>query len=218
MSDFYQGFYARIYTPSKKEGALLDGPDNLVGDRYDIIFKNKENEDGSTSSVAWIKNRFDQVIAYFTPEVSLKLRLAQAKGLELTAILSFVAYSDNADPCSYWGEVAIICYPKAYEEAFSKFVDAVSKKMADGIRLEVKLGDQAVEEIIKTNGNWEQTKTVPLPKKRNSSVILKSRQRSSEKLIEQGRKGNIGCYAISIAFIVAAAIVVIFLLHLAGLF
>ena len=67
----------------------------------------------------------------------------------------------------------------------------------EGIRPEVDLGEQGVKQILESNGTWSPAKTVPLPTKKPGTVIMKGRRKMSEKLIEQGRKGNKGCYVVS---------------------
>lgn len=47
---------------------------------------------------------------------------------------------------------------------------------------------------------------------------MKSRRKMSEKLIEQGRKGNKGCYAVSWAFLLLLVMAVLFGLKSCGVF
>ena len=60
QQECYFGTYARFDTASKKEGSLLVGADNLVGDRYDIEFV---TADGVTT--AWMRNRFGARTGFF---------------------------------------------------------------------------------------------------------------------------------------------------------
>lgn len=204
MDQSYEGFYARYETPSKKEGSLLMGADNLVGNDYTVEFK---NEDGIT--VAWLKNKFGAEIGFIDGDGSRKLQLANARGQKIRVLLSFVAYSDLPDPGLYWGEVAVFCFNPAYEAEMDAFVDRVAVRLADGVRPAIDLGSSAVNKIFEEK-DWLPTDTVPLPKKERGMAILKDSQSMSEKMIEQGRARNKGCYAISWAFIALVVIGIIY--------
>ena len=56
----YEGFYARFDPTSQKDGALLMGADNIVGDDYEIVFKTEGER-----IVAWAKNRFGAEVGFF---------------------------------------------------------------------------------------------------------------------------------------------------------
>ena len=116
-------------------------------------------------------------------------------------LLSFVAYSDTPEPGHYWGEVAVICFNPAYSEEMDAFADRIAARMADGVRPAVNLGSSAVQKIF-SEPDWIPTDTVPLPKKEKGMAILKDCQSMSEKMIEQGRARNKGCYVISWLFII----------------
>lgn len=209
----YEGFYAHYEATSKKEGSLLMGPDNLIGDDYQIAFKT--NDDGIV--VAWISNKFDAEIGYFDVDASRKLQLAHARGQSIRVIMSFVAYSDLPDPGHYWGEMAVFCFNPAYAAEMNAFIDRCAAKMVDGIRPDINLGNQAVAKIF-SEENWLPSETVPFPKTEPGSAILKDHQSMSEKMIEQGRARNKGCYVVSWAFIILVVIGLLFGLHALGLF
>lgn len=213
QAERYFGTYARFDTKSKKDAAALLGADNLVGDQFEIVF---ENEDGVT--VAWMKNRFGALIGFFDASTSRQLQVLAARGWTLKALLSFVAFTDSPDPGHYWGEAVVIGYDSQWEQAFSQFVATLGTRMANGIRPDVVLGEQGIEQVIESNGSWSPKKTYPLPEKKAGTVILKSRRKFSESLIEQGRKGNKGCYAVSWAFLLALVVGVLFALKACGAF
>lgn len=213
QAERYFGTYTRFETKSKKDAAALLGADNLVGDQFEIVF---ENEDGTT--VAWMKNRFGALIGFFDASTSRQLQVLAARGWTLKALLSFVAFTDSPDPGHYWGEAVVIGYDPQWDQAFSQFVTTLGKRMADGIRPDVALGEQGIEQVIESNGSWSPKKTYPLPEKKAGTVILKSRRKFSEGLIEQGRKGNKGCYVVSWAFLLALVVAVLFALKACGLF
>lgn len=214
MADIpYFGTYARFDTASKKDAAVLLGADNLVGDVFDIEFV---TEDGVRT--AWMKNRFGAMVGFFEPGTSRDLSLCEARGFRMQALLSFIAYSESPEPGEYWGEAAIICYDPKDVEAFECFTGNIAARMMDGIRPEVDLGEQGYAKVVESKGTWKPTKTVSLPSKQAGVAILKTRRSVSEKMIEQGRKGNKGCYILSWVFLLALIAGVIFGLRSCGVF
>lgn len=208
----YEGFYARFDTVSKSQGSLLMGADNIVGDDYDVFFKTENN-----IVTAWLKNKFGAEIGYFDIDASRKLQLASARDLNIRAILSFVAYSDSPDPGCYWGEMAVFCYNPAYAAEFDSFIDRCATKIGDGVRPNINIGSQSISKLFE-DSTWMPADTIPLPKKEIGMAVLKDHQSMSEKMIEQGRAKNKGCYVISWAFIILVVAAIIYALHLFGLF
>ena len=214
MADIpYFGTYARFDTASKKDAAVLLGADNLVGDVFDIEFV---TEDGVRT--AWMKNRFGAMVGFFEPGTSRDLSLCEARGFRMQALLSFIAYSESPEPGEYWGEAAIICYDPKDAEAFECFTGNIAARMMDGIRPEVDLGEQGYAKVVESKGTWKPTKTVSLPSKQAGVAILKTRRSVSEKMIEQGRKGNKGCYILGWVFLLALIAGIIFGLRSCGVF
>ena len=209
----YFGTYARFSTSSKKDGAALMGPDNLVGDIYDIDFL---VENGQTT--AWMINRFGAQIGFFDAKTSRGLSLYKAQDMTLKALLSFVAYDESPDPGAYWGEVAVICYPPSEAEVFETYIKDLSKRMAQGIRPEVDLDEQRYQRVIDSKGSWTPTATIPLPKMKPGSAFVKTRQSLFEGIVEQGRKGNKGCYLISCLFLAAIVVLIVVALRACGMF
>lgn len=213
MNSIYEGFYARFNTATKKDASVLLGADSLVGDLFEIAF---EMDSGST--VAWMKNRFGANVAYFDAETTRHLSILHARNWEIKVLLSFVAFTDTPEPGHYWGEAAIVCYDPAQQEAFREFVSGISVKLIDGVRPEINLGEQGINQIIATNGSWLPKKTIPLPTKIPGTAIIKSRRKVSEKFIEQGRKGNKGCYFVSWLFLLGVVALALFSLKSCGVF
>ena len=211
MDQSYEGFYARFETPSKPVGSMLMGADNLVGDDFKVEFR---TEDGRM--VAWLRNKFGAEVGFFDVEGSRRLQLANARDQKIRAVLSFVAYSDTPEPGLYWGEMAVFCFNPAYEQEMDAFVDRVRAKMADGSRPNINLRGSAVQRIF-DEPDWIPTDTVPLPEKARGMAVLKDHQSISEKMIEQGRARNRGCYAISWVFIaIVVAAIALGIAKLAG--
>ena len=93
MVDYsYHGFYARFESPDKPTGSLLMGPDNLVGDEFEVFFK---EDDGRM--VAWLRNKFDKEVGFFDVDVSRKLQIANGRDQTITELLSFVDYSETTE-------------------------------------------------------------------------------------------------------------------------
>ena len=208
----YEGFYARFDAVDKKQGGLLMGADNLVGDDYEVFFKTEEGR-----HVAWARNRFGAEVGYFDVDTSRKLQLANGRGQTIRCLLAFVAFSDMPEPGNYWGHMALFCFNPAYAAEMNAFVDRCAAKLMEGIRPKIDLGSNAVEKLF-TEKDWMPSETVPLPKKESGSAVLKDHRTMSESVIEQGRAGNKGCYAISYAFIAVVVIAVLyFILHIIGI-
>lgn len=211
--DQYFGTYEKFLTVSKKEAAELLGADNLVGDRFEI-----EIEIEDSTHKAWLRNRFGKRIGYFEEGFSRKLSILRAQGLTLTALLSFVAFTDLPEPGFYWGQMAVIGYNPNHSDVFEKFINNVADRLCDGVRPRINFEAEAVQSILDSDGNWLPSQTVSLPEKKKGTAIVKSRRSVSEKLIEQGRKGNKGCYVISWAFIILVIAALVFGLKSCGLF
>lgn len=198
----YFGSYQRLDCSSKKEGSLLLSADNIVGDLYEIVFDD---------DLAYAKNRFGAKVGHFSVDFSRQLRILNARDWKLTARLSLVAFSSEPEPGEYWAEMAVICYEPTYTEAFEAFSETVSSMLAEGIRPEIDLGEQATSKVIDSKGSWRPETRADKPAKDSRTVIMKSQRKMSEALIEKGRAGNIGCYAVSIAFIIAVVVAIVLL-------
>lgn len=209
----YYGTYARFDTDDKKEAMLLIGPDNPVGDKYDIEIM--ESEDGD---VAWLKNKFGKMIGHLDAKVTKELKLCKARGWEPHAYLSFLAYSEEPKPGFYWGEVAIMAYSPAINAPMANFEKKLMESMSNGTRPNISFGEGSLQQIIDTNGSWFPTDRVKMPTLDKRSAIVKDHQSANERIIEESRKGNKGCYAATIAFYAAVIIVILFGLHSCGVF
>lgn len=207
MDQNYQGFYARFDTPTKAVGSMLMGPNHLVGDDYEVFFK---TEDGRV--VAWVRNKFGAETGFFDADTSRKLQLANARKQTIRAVLSYVAYSDEPDPGLYWGQMALFCFNPRYAEEVNAFVDRVAAKIAEGVRPNIDLGSQAVAKVLEEE-DWVPAGTMPLPQKEAGMAVLKDHRTMSEKMIEQGRARNKGCYFVSYLFIALVVIAIAYGLY-----
>ena len=213
MSQNYQGFYARFETFSKKDSGTLEGADTLIGDEFRFEFV---SEDGVGRIV--LKNKFDAQVGYFDENDSHKIRLLQAREWKIHILMSLLAYSSEPAPGHYWGEMCVIAYHPSLEEPMGVFVDGIKEMLGQGLRPQIDLNESAVDTIVKQNGDWKPNDRVPLPEKKENMAIIKSKRSVSEKLVEEGRKGKIGCYIVSYAFIVVIVALIVLILHLIGLF
>ena len=192
----YFATYARFDTVDKEAAAAFLGADNIVGDTFTV-----DHEITPDSNKAWIVNPFGKKMGYLSPKVAEQVDLCKAKGWNTVAILALVAFSEQPEPGLYWGEVVIISYDPAYESAFSTFVEGIRKQISKGVRPKVKLGPDSLQKIIDTQGAW-----------------LKTERSGTEALVEQARKGNIGCTIASWIFLLALVALLVFGLHSCGLF
>lgn len=202
--DLYFGTYARFETTSKKDAAILLGADVLVGDEFKISFEFDEDNEHQ----AWLVSKFNQRIGYFDPQFSRKLSVLVAKGLTLKAMLSFIAFTDRPEPGFYWGEMAVVGYRPDEEEIFNTYLSELSLKLQDGIRPLVDLDKNGYNRLVEHNGKWVSGDRVPYPKKKTGTAVVKSKRSSSERMIEQGRKGNKGCYVISWVVIIGLLVLI----------
>lgn len=213
MSDsIYFGSYERFDTVSKKDAAQLLGADNLVGDVYEIEFS---AEDGQQR--AWMKNRFEARVGYFNDELSRKLSIYHARGWRIVALLSLVAFTDTPEPGIYWGEAALISYDPR-KKAFDAYVTKLSSRLSEGNRPTVELSQQGIKQVLESNGTWAPSKLLPSPEKKSGTAYIKTRRSYKEKLIEQGRAGNKGCYFGSILSFIVLIFLAVFGLKACGIF
>lgn len=209
----YFGTYQTFQTASKKEAADLIGADNLVGDRYRIECTIEEGEQR-----AWLVNKFDHRVGYFDPSFSRELSIMQAQGMSLVALLSFVAFTDHPEPGYYWGEAAVIGFNPSLKDSIDPFVVQVATSLKKAVRPVVDLQGSAVDRMISSQGNWLPKDTVPFPAPEKGTAILKNHQSITDRLVEETRKGNKGCYVVSWVFLLALVAAALFGLKSCGLF
>ena len=214
-ADVYFGAYARFSTLDKNTGAVMAGPDNAVGDRGTIEFQ----LDDRKRSIAWMKNPYGKTVGMLDPSISYTLAVLQAKGWKLHYVLSFVAFSEypDADKNSYWGEVAVIAFAPRYEAEFEQFLSEFQRRAADGTRPNPVLTTAEVEEILRNPQGWRPFVFVDLPRFDANTILMKDRRSMHDKLLDQGRGKNPGCYLISWLFIFALIGGIAWALHAMGI-
>ena len=213
MNDVYFGRFVRFDTVSKKEATQLVGSDNLVGDVYEIEFRLQDR-----LSVAWLKNRFGVTVGFFDQQVSRQLSIFEARGWKICAILALVAFTEDPDPGHYWGECALICYDPQESDTFDVFLAGIAKRIAEGMRPDVDLNAPSVAKVLESQGSWSPMQYRSLPKQDRGTVFIKTRRSIKEKLVEQARAGNKGCYIANWVVLLAIAGGLFFLLRACGVF
>ncbi len=196
VDDTFYGTYIRFTTNSNSEGALLTGADNLVGDELSFAFE--QDEKGNDCVI--LSNKFGKRIGKLAPEETSHLQVLSARGWTIRMVLSLVVAAQGQDGIDYWGEVLLLCNDARNNDAFDVFATNVKTMLQEGIRPNIDLGTQGINQVIKSNGNWKPTQRAPKPKLNKKEVILKDKLSAKEKLIEDGRKGNRGCFFVSVVF------------------
>ncbi len=202
----YYGAYARFSTPDKKEGSMLMGADNLVGDIYEIEYR-VENGD----QVPWLRNRFGKTVGFVEGEEAQELVLCRAKGWKTCAVLASVFYSSQPDPGIYWGEVALVCYPESEAESLDIFVQGISNMLAEGNRPTVDLGQKGYDQVLAAKGAWLPTTTQKKYDLKPGQALVKDHRSFNENMIELARKRHPGCMVVGWAFIITLVLGAIWL-------
>lgn len=202
----YFGTYAEATCPDKKMVGLLMGADTLVGEEFEIFFKIEDD-----GPIAWVRNKFGDEIGYFNRNMSYRLSVIKADGWAIKAMLAFVGISGDEDS-HYFAMMGIIANSPRYDEEIAVFAKKVSEKLCEGVRPDLDLAPFSIDEMIKAKGNWLPSKNKFTKKLKGGSSIMKGSRSNSEKLIEQGRAGNKGCYAIAWAFNICLVVLVVLLI------
>ena len=213
-SDLFFGCYARFETVDKKAGAALVGPDNAVGDIGEIVW----DTDSDKHQQAWLQNPYGDCFAFLDKHTSYKLAIYRAKGWIIKYVLSFTAYSEQPDPGVYWGQAAIIAYPKRYEETFSTFLQSFAHATGEGLRPDPELNPSLIQQILNDPQSWKPSQKVKFPKDSKGTVILKDHRSLHDKLLDQGRQRNIGCFIASWVFLLGVVALIAYVAHIFGLF
>ena len=209
----YFATYARFDTESKEAAAAFLGADNIIGDAFSV-----ETEYIDGKRTAWIVNPFGKRMGFLENRAANQVELCAAKGWTTVALLALVAFTEKPEPGLYWGQVLVVSYDPEYEAAFSTFIDSLGNQLGNGIRPDANLGRDAIAQVIETNGKWVPTGRVALPEKKKGTAWVKTERSSTERLVKQARKGNMGCMVGSWIFLLAVVALIVFGLHSCGLF
>ena len=212
MDNFFAK-YARATAQNKEQAAKLLNSDNIIGDCYELKTKIVEGEHKAIAL-----NRFGDSPAFFDEDIAREIDLCKAKGLKTVAYLSLIGFTETnseakeAKPSNYWADFLIIGYSPAYKDEFETFLNNVSKALSNGKRPDLSINQEEFDKIVDSKGKWFPTKTISAPKKEKGTVILRSRMTARDKVIEQGRNKNIGCYILSWVFLLAVVTGIIYLI------
>ena len=214
MSEFgYFGTYADFSCPDREAATAFMNSDNFVGDPYTI-----EMDYSGKKRETWIVNPFGFRMGVLSDKIAQKIDIYEAKGWKVVALLACVAFTNDPKPGKYWGQVALMAYDPAHEEAFSVFVKTIGDHLSKGIRPALDLGNNGVARVIESKGLWVPTGRVPLPQLKKGSTFVKTERSSTDKLVAQARKSRVGCTVVSWAFIIVIIIAIIFAMQTCGLF
>lgn len=202
----YLGTYAKATCPDKKMVGVLMGADTLVGDEFELFFKTEEGD-----PVAWVRNRFGDEIGSFDRNTSYRLSAIQADGWTIRVDLAFIAANEGKDGNQYWAMMGVVATSPRYRDEIDTFFKKVCEQHMDGIRPDLELNTAGIDQMLAAKGDWLPSKNVLEKISKKKGVIVKGERSISEKIVEQGRAGNKGCYAISWAFIGLLVVGAIFL-------
>lgn len=209
----YFGTYTDFSCPDRKAASGFMGADNLVGDPYTI-----EMDYSGSKRQAWIVNPFGFRMGVLSEKIAQKIDVYEAKGWSVVALLACVVFTEEPKPGTFSGQIALFAYDPAHEEAFSAFVKTIGEQLAKGVRPAIDLGADGVSRVFSSKGSWVPTGRVPMPSVKKGSIILKSERSSTDKLVAQARKSQVGCTVASWGFIIVVVAAIIFAMRSCGVF
>ena len=189
MTEDYLGKYVIAKPTSKEEAGKLLGSDNIIGDVYKVV-----NALEGTTHTSKVLNRFKDSPAFFDEDISRELSLNEAKGMITYAILTCVGFTQIGNDGDYWAEFIVISFPKKDIDIFSVYIDEVSKAIKNNKRPKVDLSQAEIKEVINNEGKYISSSKHPQIEKKKGQVVLKSRVKLTDKMVEEGRKRNPGCF------------------------
>lgn len=212
MEDFI-AIYVKGVAKNKEQAAKLLNSDNIIGDLYEV-----KTELVEAYHKAFPINKFGESPVLFDKETSRSIDLMKAKGLNIVAFLSTVGFTETnakekqAKLSNYWGEFLIIGYNNLYKRELEEFFKKISENLANGKRPDLNINKEEFRKIIRSKGEYFPKKIISVPKKIKGTVYLRTRKTIRDKVIEQGRKKNIGCYIISWVFLLSLVTVLIYII------
>ena len=204
MSREYFGTFRRIDNVSKEESKTISSRESAVGSRCKLVFGFAEGKKPTVQVLS--QNGYS--FGTFDADFSEKLHYLKSTGLEITAIVSCVGFSSEVG--QYWLEVAIFAYPEAEHDVFDKFVTNCQLMYADGKRPDPDLTPKAINMIRETEGSWDNPKEALLPKLKKEEAFVKVARTPGDKLIGEAVSGNKGCLIGGWAAIIAAVVIIAF--------
>lgn len=208
----YYATYARFSTKDKTSGSFLTNADNVIGDTYTVDFR-KSDDEKHPDDVAWIVNRFGKDVGFFNADVSRQLQVCHAQHWNIYLMLASVWFTESPKPGTFWGEMVIMAYAPEISDVMDTFRKGIAKMLADGVRPNVLLGSESMQNVIDANGHWEPSDRVEPLKKAKGNALLKDHAALEDKIIEQGRVHRIGCSILGWAVFLALIAIILLIVR-----
>lgn len=191
----YFGSYGRFKATERTMGAVLASADTIVGDELSLVVVQEHG-----GSEIWLDNRFGGRCGKLDAQTAHEVQLCLARGWDVHVLLVAVYQVRGQDASQYWGEVAICAYPASKAAVLDVFVGKVAEKLKEGVRVELNLQDESLEQIERADGDWLPVGRHALPEQEGTALI-KDRVSLNEQMVEAARRRNPGCMVVGWAFI-----------------
>ena len=187
----YYASYCKLDNTNGDSIIKVDGNTMVIG--AELSFTNQVHVTQKGKEVPRIVlARGDQAMGFLPGKEYKKVVELQEKGWICRAFLSLAVYNKLEN--MYWGEVALVCYSKDYEEEFGVFCDKLAKRLSKGGRPAIVLSSKEAARLIETKGQWAEMKEIKRPKLEVGSAYYKTRRTFAENMAYAAAEGNKGCY------------------------
>lgn len=200
----FEGFYGTFTTPDKTVASRILGADVPIGSILHFDFQRDPEK-------IWVFDRYNHALGTLDADSDLKVRLMHAHNQEIQAVLAAVFFTENENEGTFWAEILIMGYSVSYHKTFNRFVERISGLCIEGIRPDIDLGEQGIAKLLEDN-DWLPTKRIAPRTLSSDTVRVKSKQSFQEKMVEQARAGNKGCFFAGWAFLLALVALVVWLI------
>lgn len=191
--------YIQAKPANKIQAAQLTSSNSVVGNFFNLEYDKEIKQ-------IIIFNKYKYPVAQLSAEDSKKIYLQINKENIIKCMLAYVTYCQPKN-CHY-ATFLFIAYPKQYKKAYNNFTNLIKSKIEQGIYPQINIEKYEHNQIIKKNGNFRIQKNIK-PDLKSGTVIVKDKISFTEKLIEEARNKNKGCYFASIVFLLTLAAFII---------
>jgi hypothetical protein len=202
----YTGFYQR-FDPDGAEGRrFLVGAEGIIGAAV------ATRAAGQSREVLGLDGR---VVGVVDGDRVAHLNALEQDGWVVECRLALSIYHQSEK--SFSGELAWMAYTSAEEQhikAIQGFIKGISSRIAFGMHPSLELDQSQFARVLRSQGQWDQTKELPLEPLERGSVTHKRRRSMADWLVAAALEHRIGCNIASWAFLAAMAISLILLLRL----
>jgi len=199
----YRGFYQRFLANSEDGRLFLLGVEGIVGSRI-----NTRALAGERELLALDERVVGRVAG---PEIR-ELNELESQGWQVECRLVFSIY--HSDDKRFSGEVAWFAYDSQTEaewQAFANFIEGIAFRISFGMHPGLNLDQQQFQRVLKSHGQWDQTKDVP-PEPLPAGALIHKRSRNlSDRLVHSALEHRLGCNIATWIFLAAILLLVIFL-------